>query len=140
MFIGFLAAAALAVPEPEEGVLLLLLQAASASAPATPTATKRLARPMRWRSLLRRRDRVAGIDSTARLLHAHSLGGGLAVRPAGRVPARPAGFHLSQLSKGIHGQLDPRMLPSQEPPLCDKHAAPNGVHVQRTTVRNTVTR
>jgi len=56
------------------------------------------------------------------------------------VAARPAGFHVRQLSKGIHGQLDRRMLPSQEPPVCDKHVAPKGVHVQRTTVRNTVTR
>src|SRR5215469_8754218 len=114
MFIGFLAAAALAVPEPEEGLLLLLLLQAASPRPAAATAaTKRLARPMRWRPSLRRRDRVAGIDSTARLLHAHSLGGGLAVRPAGRVPARPAGFHVrSAQLRASTASWTWRMLPS----------------------------
>jgi len=60
---------------------LLLLQAASASAATASAAT----------AALRRRDRVAGIWGTARLLCARSLGGGLAVSPVGRVPARSTG-------------------------------------------------
>jgi hypothetical protein len=83
MVIGFLAAA---LAEDDEDdvllLLLLLLQAASASAAAANAAA----------AALRRRHRVAGIDGTAKLLCARSLGGGLAVRPVGRVPARPTGF------------------------------------------------
>src|SRR5215469_1974699 len=88
MVIDFLAAAALPVAEDDDEddvLLLLLLQAASASAAAANAAT----------AALRRRHRVAGIEGTAKLLCARSLGGGLAVRPVGRVPARPTGFvHL----------------------------------------------
>ena len=62
--------------------LPLLLQAASASAAAANAAA----------AALRRRHRVAGIDGTAKLLCARSLGGGLADRPVGRVPARLTGF------------------------------------------------
>jgi hypothetical protein len=89
MVIGFLAAAALAVAADDDEddvllLLLLLLQAASASAAAANAAA----------AALRRRHRVAGIDGTAKLLCARSLGGGLAVRPVGRVPARLTGFWL----------------------------------------------
>jgi hypothetical protein len=59
----------------------------------------------------RRRDRVAGVGGTAKLLCARSLGGGLAVRPMDRVPARSIGIF----------------------------AAVNRVPAQRTNVRNTVT-
>src|SRR5580700_10860274 len=64
------------------GALLLLLQAARPRAAAAKAAT---AAPQR-------RDRVAGRWGTARLLCARSLGGGLAVRPVGRVPARSTGI------------------------------------------------
>jgi hypothetical protein len=60
----------------------LLLHAASASAAAANAAA----------AALRRRHRVAGIDGTAKLLCARSLGGGLACSPVGRVPARLTGF------------------------------------------------
>ena len=83
------------------GALLLLLQAARPRAAAANAAT---AAPQR-------RDRVAGKWGTARLLCARSLGGGLAVRPVGRVPARSTGIF----------------------------AAFNRVPVKRTIVRNTVT-
>jgi hypothetical protein len=92
MVIGFLAAAALAVAADDDEddvlllLLLLLLQAASASAAAANAAA----------AALRRRHRVAGIDGTAKLLCARSLGGGLAVRPVGRVPARSTGFFMRQ--------------------------------------------
>ena len=66
------------------GALLLLLQAARPRAAAVKAAT---AAPQR-------RDRVAGIKDTARLLCARSLGGGLAVRPMDRVPARSIGILL----------------------------------------------
>jgi hypothetical protein len=67
----------------EELLLLLpLLQAVSARA-ATATAATAALRP---------RDRVAGKEGTAKLLCARSLGGGLADRPVGRVPARLTGF------------------------------------------------
>jgi hypothetical protein len=82
-------------------LLLLLLQAARPRAAAAKAAT---AAPQR-------RDRVAGIEGTARLLCARSLGGGLAVRPVGRVPARSIGIF----------------------------AAVSGVRAKRTNVRNTVT-
>jgi hypothetical protein len=99
MFIGFLAAAAAAVAEDDDEddvllLLLLLLQAASASAAAANAAT----------AALRRRHRVAGIDGTAKLLCARSLGGGLAVRPVGRVPARSTGFFVRQ--KGVRRETD----------------------------------
>src|ERR1700733_10149633 len=61
---------------------LLLLQAARPRAAAAKAAT---AAPQR-------RDRVAGRWGTAKLLCARSLGGGLAVRPVGRVPARSTGI------------------------------------------------
>jgi hypothetical protein len=64
------------------GALLLLLQAARPRAAAANAAT---AAPQR-------RDRVAGRWGTAKLLCARSLGGGLAVRPVGRVPARSTGI------------------------------------------------
>jgi len=83
------------------GALLLLLQAARPRAAAAKAAT---AAPQR-------RDRVAGRWGTAKLLCARSLGGGLAVRPVGRVPARSTGIF----------------------------AAFNRVPVKRTNVRNTVT-
>src|ERR1700677_76094 len=63
-------------------LLLLLLQAARPRAAAAKAAT---AAPQR-------RDRVAGSWGTAKLLCARSLGGGLAVRPVGRVPARSTGI------------------------------------------------
>src|SRR5215469_15849074 len=94
MFIGFLAAAGLAEPDDEAGVLLLLLHAASASAAAATAAT----------TALRRRHRVAGIDGTAKLLCARSLGSGLAVRPVSRVPARLTGFCAGQLNKRRHAR------------------------------------
>src|SRR5487761_388984 len=62
--------------------LLELLHAASPRAAAATAAT----------AALRPRDRVAGKEGTAKLLCARSLGGGLAVRPVGRVPARLTGF------------------------------------------------
>jgi hypothetical protein len=98
MVIGFLAAAALAVaPDDDEDdvllLLLLLLQAASASAAAANAAA----------AALRRRHRVAGIDGTAKLLCARSLGGGLAVRPVDRVPARSTGFCAP---KGVRHETD----------------------------------
>ena len=65
-------------------LLLLLLQAARPRAAAAKAAT---AAPQR-------RDRVAGRWGTAKLLCARSLGGGLAVRPVGRVPARSTGIFL----------------------------------------------
>ena len=83
------------------GALLLLLQAARPRAAAAKAAT---AAPQR-------RDRVAGIEGTAKLLCARSLGGGLAVRPVDRVPARSTGIF----------------------------AAVSRVPVKRTNVRNTVT-
>jgi hypothetical protein len=91
MVIGFLAAAALAVAADDDEddvllLLLLLLQAASASAAAANAAA----------AALRRRHRVAGIDGTAKLLCARSLGGGLAVRPVDRVPARSTGIFMRQ--------------------------------------------
>ena len=82
-------------------LLLLLLQAARPRAAAAKAAT---AAPQR-------RDRVAGRWGPANLLCARSLGGGLAVRPVGRVPARSTGIF----------------------------AAVNRVPVKRTNVRNTVT-
>jgi hypothetical protein len=97
MVIGFLAAAALAVAADDDEddvlLLLLLLQAASASAAAANAAT----------AALRRRHRVAGIDGTAKLLCARSLGGGLAVRPVDRVPARSTGFCAP---KGVRHETD----------------------------------
>ena len=62
-------------------LLVLLLQAASARA---VTATAVTAAP-------RQKDRLAGKEGTAKLLCARSLGGGLADRPVGRVPARLTG-------------------------------------------------
>src|SRR5579859_1920183 len=64
-------------------LLPLLLQAASASAAAATAATTALRR--RYRS-------GARVDGTAKLLCACSLGGGLAARPVGRVPARLTGI------------------------------------------------
>ena len=92
MFTGLLDdAEALAELEPAAGgapeallVLLLLLQAASASPAAATAAT----------TAPRRRYRGdAEIDGTARLLCACSLGGGLAVSPVSRVPARLTGSY-----------------------------------------------
>jgi hypothetical protein len=99
MVIGFLAAAALAVAADDDEddvllLLLLLLQAASASAAAANAAA----------AALRRRHRVAGIDGTAKLLCARSLGGGLAVRPVDRVPARSTGFFYAP--KGVRRETD----------------------------------
>jgi hypothetical protein len=99
MVIGFLAAAALAVAADDDEddvllLLLLLLQAASASAAAANAAA----------AALRRRHRVAGIDGTAKLLCARSLGGGLAVRPVGRVPARSTGIFYAP--KGVRRETD----------------------------------
>jgi hypothetical protein len=71
------------------GAVLLLLQAARPSAAAAKAAA---AAPQR-------RDRVAGRWGTAKLLCARSLGGGLAVRPVDRVPARSIGILL--LSTGL---------------------------------------
>ena len=82
-------------------LLLLLLQAARPRAAAAKAAT---AAPQR-------RDRVAGRWGTAKLLCARSLGGGLAVRPVDRVPARSTGIF----------------------------AAVSGVYAKRTNVRDTVT-
>jgi hypothetical protein len=100
MFIAFFAAADADVEVDVEVLLLLplLLQAASASAAAV-TAVTAIARP-----------RVAGINLTAKLLCARSLGGGLADRPVSRVPARLTGFLM-----------------------------PDNRFAQRTNVRNTVT-
>ena len=61
-----------------------LLHAASPRAAVASAAT----------AALRPKDRVAGKEGTAKLLCACSLGGGLAVRPVGRVPARLTGFWL----------------------------------------------
>jgi hypothetical protein len=73
----------LAVEVVLDELLELLLQAASAR-PATATAAT---------TALRRSDRSgAEEDGTAKLLCACSLGGGLAARPVGRVPARSTGF------------------------------------------------
>ena len=63
-------------------LLPLLLQAARPRAAAAKAAA---AAPQR-------RDRVAGRWGTAKLLCARSLGGGLAVRPVDRVPARSTGI------------------------------------------------
>src|SRR5690242_9618177 len=79
-------------------LLLPLLQAASASpAAAIPATTApclgNRCRGNRW--LRYRRD--AGRNGTARLLCACSLGGGLAVRPVSRVPARLTGFLMGAI-------------------------------------------
>src|SRR5580704_5488110 len=82
----------------EELVLLeVLLQAASARA-ATATAATAALRP---------RDRVAGKEGTAKLLCARSLGGGLADRPVGRVPARLTGFLRCQLAIAVRAAAGP---------------------------------
>ena len=70
-------------------LLPLLLQAARPRAAAAKAAT----------AALRRRDRVAGKWGTAKLLCARSLGGGLAARPVGRVPARSTGIFVA--SRGL---------------------------------------
>jgi hypothetical protein len=70
-------------------LLLLLLQAARPRAAAAKAAT----------AALRRTDRVAGKLGTAKLLCARSLGGGLAARPVGRVPARSTGIFIA--SRGL---------------------------------------
>ena len=112
MFIGLAAAdvvaeAAAGDEEAAAGVagavvlLLLLLQAARPRAAVAKAAT----------AALRRRDRVAGRWGTAKLLCARSLGGGLAVRPVGRVPARSTGIFAAVIR----------------------------VPLKRTNVRNTVT-
>src|SRR5580704_14655949 len=75
-------------------LLLLLLQAARPRAAAAKAAT---AAPQR-------RDRVAGVRGTAKLLCARSLGGGLAVRPMDRVPARSTGIFMRQ--KGVRRETD----------------------------------
>jgi hypothetical protein len=85
MFIAFFAADADVEADVEVLLLLLLLpllQAASPSAAAVTAAA----------TALRRRQCVAGIDITAKLLCARSLGGGLADSPVSRVPARLTGF------------------------------------------------
>src|SRR6185437_15293935 len=99
MFTGlFDDAEALAEVEPAAGgallLLLLLLQAASASPAAAIPATTALCLGNRW---LRSR-RGASRNGTARLLCACSLGGGLAVRPVSRVPARLTGFLIGARS------------------------------------------
>ena len=113
MFAGlFDDAEALAAVEPAAGgaleplalLLLLLLQAASASpAAAIPATTAQCLgnrclgnRCLGNRWLRSRRD--AGRNGTARLLCACSLGGGLAVRPVSRVPARLTGFLIGARS------------------------------------------
>jgi hypothetical protein len=133
MFIAFGAADALGeatadaapvVAEAAGGVLLELLelQAASARA-AVATAATAAQRP---------RDRGAGIEGTAKLLCAYSLGGGLADRPVGRVPARFTGFRRDQLNAIFRASRDQaeRMLhktstlrrdasPARESPVTD---------------------
>lgn len=74
------------------GVLLELLELQAASARAVAASAVAAAH--------RPRDRVAGIESTAKLLCAYSLGGGLADRPVGRVPARLTGFCLGSARRG----------------------------------------
>jgi hypothetical protein len=98
MVIGFLAAAApaAAADDDEDDVLLLLLlllQAASASAAAANAAA----------AALRRRHRVAGIDGTAKLLCARSLGGGLAVGPVAGCQPGPPDFYAP---KGVRRETD----------------------------------
>ena len=101
MFIAFGAADALdeaaadaAAGEDEAagGVVLELpeLQAASVRAAAASAVT----------AAQRPTDRLAGIESTAKLLCAYSLGGGFADRPVGRVPARLTGFCLGSARRG----------------------------------------
>src|SRR3954453_5461126 len=107
MFTGlFDDAEALAEVEPAAGGAgdlllppLLLLQAASASPAAAIPATTALCLGNRWlgNRWLRSR-RGASRNGTARLLCACSLGGGLAVRPVSRVPARLTGFLIGARS------------------------------------------
>src|SRR6185437_4667343 len=119
MFIAFGAAdaldeaaaeAAAGVAEVAGDVLLepLELQAASARAVAANAAT----------AAQRPKDRVAGIESTAKLLCAYSLGGGLADRPVGRVPARLTGFYWDQLDAIIRASRDQAVCTVIRPPLC----------------------
>jgi len=92
------------------GVLLGLLELQAASARAAAASAVAAAH--------RPRDRVAGIESTAKLLCAYSLGGGLADRPVGRVPARLTGFVWDQLDAAIRASRGQRNAGVIRPPLC----------------------
>ena len=100
-------------------LVVLLLQAASARA-ATATAATAALRP---------RDRVAGKEGTAKLLCARSLGGGLADRPVGRVPARLTGFLRCQLAIAVRAAAGPGGGAVIRTSTLRRYASPVGVAV-----------
>ena len=97
-------------------LVLLLLQAASARAVAATAATA-AARP---------KDRVAGKEGTDKLLCARSLGGGLADRPVGRVPARLTGFLRCQLAIAVRAAAGPGGGAVIRTSTLRRHASPGG--------------